>query len=164
MKISQGIWTAITSLYNSQPQAVHLKTTFHVLCCVLLSQIKLLFRLYPHFSMYLIYPLITSWECLIISHMSSSFTTEKQSSLFIQSDKKTWELHRKHAKRLIDIVLASTCRAKDPTVLSKSPGLSGEKLPLMWITTGSLTKTRAVTWVLPSNFSPRWWKKILVYT
>lgn len=124
------MWTAILNLYNSQPQAVHLKTIFHILCCALLSRIKLLFRLCSQFSMYLIYSLITSWKCLIISYMSISFTTGKQDSLFIQSDKKIWGLYRskwdtslKHAKRLTENDPTTPHTAEDPSVLCKSPVL-----------------------------------------
>lgn len=40
--------------------------------------------------------IITSWKCLITSHMSSSFKIGKQDTLFTQSDMKIWELHRSY--------------------------------------------------------------------
>lgn len=153
------------NLYHSQPQAVRLKT-FHFLCCALLSQIKLLFRLYSYFSMYLIYSLITSWKCFIISHMSSSFRIGKQNSLFIQFDKKIWGLHRSKCHTSLQACKKAHRNCSCLTTYSKRllcslqvlSAVSGEK-HLMRITTGSPAWTRVVTWVLPSNFSPEWWKK-----
>ena len=129
---------------------------------------------YVPISACIIFTLITtSCKCLIPSHMPSSFTTEKQNSLFIQSDKKIWGLHRSKyhtpfqaCKKAQRNCLCHTTYSKGPLHSPPVPiskAATGKKLPLTWITTGPLTGTGVLTWMMPRNFSLGRWKNFDLY-
>lgn len=118
--------------------------------------------------------IITSWKCLITSHVPSSFTTGKRNSLFIHSDRKICGLHGNKYHTSFQACKKAHRNCSCHTMYSKRPLRSplvpisrtatGKKLPLMWITTGSLTGTGVLTWMMPRNFSPGCWKNFGLYT
>lgn len=114
--------------------------------------------------------IITSWKCLIKSHMPSGFTIGKHNSLLIQSDMKIWGLHRSKyhtssqaCKKAHRNCLCHTMHSKGPSILCypHQQGCWWEEA-VMWITPGSLRGV--LTWIKPRNFSSGCWKNCGQYT